>query len=646
MKRTRDPTKFEAVALSVVVVVSVVALSGAAVGAVTDDSLTVTDAPVGPDGTITVEGTVSDATNDVTFLIQDSENDDAVTTTKTVDSTEFTVTIDLSTLGIDGGLSDGTATLMADEGSTFESAEDTTTFEVDGQAPTVDIESPTDGENVSSESENPYLINGTASDDHSLDRVELYVQNESDGQYYNATSGNWESDRAWVTASSTSEWSKWSYDTSDIAEDGSYDVGVRVFDDAGNSRSYTDGPKAPTDTDTLQVDYTLDTTAPSVQGVTVTEQNSDDTVAVGDTVNVTADVTDATAGVDTVTVDASPLGGDSSMTLTQDAGDTYTGTFDVGSPNVGDGTVSLTVTGADAFGQTTDASDTVTLDTAIESVETLDVHQEFVAIVEDGNDSVAVTATGVRDQEGYLIASGSGSGTVSATLDIAGTPYTVPVNDGEIDTTIDPNAIADSTATGTTTVEVAQANDTSATDSVQLVHEAYSLDGGYQVTATPMDAETVEYQYVNSSLTYDAGTDSWVLPDEREAGSAYYVSGINDSARIGYTFESEGELHSHYLQEGYNLVGATPDLNDGDSVTTGADLGDAVSIDGNNNVEVYLRNASATLSDPGGTTNASAFDQGDGTSTVGPYEGYYVYVEDGDVVRVVEKADYEAGQGS
>ncbi|WP_277541568.1 Ig-like domain-containing protein [Haloarcula laminariae] len=643
MKRTRDPTKFEAVALSVVVVVSVVALSGAAVGAVTDDSLTVTDAPVGPDGTITVEGTVSDATNDVTFLIQDSENDDAVTTTKTVDSAEFTVTIDLSTLGIDGGLSDGTATLMADEGSTFESAEDTTTFEVDGQAPTVDIDSPTDGENVSSESANPYLINGTASDDHTLDRVELYIQSESDGQYYNEDTETWQDDRVWVTASGTSQWN---YDTSDIAEDGSYDVGVRVFDDAGNSRSYMDGPQAVNDTDTLQVDYTLDTTAPSVQDVTVTEQNSDDTVAVGDTVDVTADVTDATAGVDTVTVDASPLGGDSSMTLTQDTGDTYTGTFDVGSPNVGDGTVSLTVTGADAFGQTTDASDDVILDTAIESVETLDVHQQFVGVVEDGNDSVAVTATGVRDQEGYLIASGSESGTVSATLDIAGTPYTVPVSDGEIDTTIDPNAIADSTATGTTTVEVAQANDTSATDRVQLVHEAYSLDEGYQVTATPMDAETVEYQYVNSSLTYDAGSDSWVLPDEREAGSAYYVSGINDSARIGYTFESEGELRSHYLQEGYNLVGATPDLNDGDSVTTGADLGDAVSISDNNNVEVYLRDTTATLSDPGGTTNASAFNQGDESSTVGPYEGYYVYVEDGDVVRVVEKADYEAVQGS
>jgi len=301
MQRTRYWSKLEAVTLSALLILSMsaVALSGTALGAVGNDSLVVTDAPVQPDGSITVEGETGNS--QVTFLIQDPDTGAASTHTVSGLSTSgtFSTSLDLaSDFGID--YSDGEATLMADEGAEFVTAEDTTSFRIDTQDPTVDIGSPADGADRTSVP----TISGSASDDRSVDRVELSLQNESTGQYYNANTGNWENSRAWLTASGTNDWS---YDTTGLTDDGTYEVAVRVFDDAGNSRSYFDGPQSYSDDNTLHATYTVDTAAPAVTAVDATELNDNDTVEVGDTVNVSATVTDATAGVDTVTVDSSSL---------------------------------------------------------------------------------------------------------------------------------------------------------------------------------------------------------------------------------------------------------------------------------------------------------------------------------------------------
>lgn len=649
MIRHNSRTAVRAVLLSALVVVSLsaatVPLADNVTGAVTDGSLTVTNQTVAPDGTVEVEGETGNS--EVTFLVQDPETGGASTHTVTGLSTSgtFTTTLNLST-DFDIEYNDGEATLMADEGATFDTAEDTTTFEIDEQSPTVDITAPTDGENISSADSDTYLIEGSATDDHSLDRVEIALQNETTGDHYDATSDSWQSSRAWIEISSVqgSASATWEYDTSGVVADGNYEVIVRVFDSAGNKRSYLLGPQTYSDDDTLQVAYTLDTTAPTVTNVNVTELNSDDTVEKGDKVNVSATVTDPTAGVDTVTVDASPLNASGTIDLVQDSGDTYAGSFVVDSPSVGDGTVTLDVTANDEFGQSNTGSDSLTLETKIDSVGTLTVHQQFLGVVDDANTSVAVTATGVEDARGNPIADGPGSGTEQATLDIGGTSFTVDVDGGEIDDTIDPTEIANSTATGDTTVEIAEAGDNSATDTVELVHEANALQEGYQIEATPMDATTVEYQYVDSALTYDPESGSWVAPETTRAGSAYYLNGVNDSARVGYTFAKSGQLNSRYLHEGYNLVGATPDLNDEDEVGVGADVGGAMSVS-SSNVDVYERDETEPLSDPSGSTDASAFVKNN-NAKVGPYEGYYVYVEDGEEVRVVEAADYEPAQGS
>lgn len=639
---TPNPSRRPIRALTLALVVVCIAfatttpLAGTAAAAANSETLTVTDDPVQPDGTITVEGNIGSTGtgDDVTFLIQDPVDSDVATVSADVDSTDFSTTIDLRTLDFGDGLDAGTATIMADEGGEFVSPEASTTFDVDDTYPTVSIDTPSDGGELTSAP----TVSGTASDDTELGSVEVRITN-SDGQYYNGSA--WVADAQWLDT--TGSPSDWEYDTDGegITADGEYDVAVRATDAAGHTRSYTAGPPTPS-SDTLQVGYTVDTEAPSISDQTVSDPDSDGTVAVGETVTVSATVTDGPAGVDTVEVNASALGGSDTLTLTADSGNSYRGTFTVSDPAVGDGSVSLPFNATDAFGQSATASDTVTLETEIASVDELTVTQNFAGVVADENTSVRVTAQGVSDAQGNQVSDESG------TLSIAGTTYDVTVSDGAIDARIDPTAIPDDTSTGETTVSLVEADADSATDTVNLVHEARDLESGYQVSGTPMDAQDVVFQDVSDVITYDptSSEQPWVAPSETQAGEGYYVYGESSAARIGYTYAETGQLRSEYLHQGYNLVAATPDLNDGDTVQVGSDLGSSLSVDGNPNVQVYVRNPDVSLTDPSGTTDVAAFSEVDGTTEVGGYEGYFVYVDAGDAVHVVGAADYEPGEGS
>jgi hypothetical protein len=597
--------------------------------------ITVTNDPVTPEGDITVEGSI-DSAGDVTFLIQDPTDDDIDTVTRSV-SKDFSTTIDLSTMDFGDGLDAGEATISVDQGSGFIAAEASTTIIIDNEYPTADITSPADGANLTSTA----TITGIAGDDNGIDSVEVSIQ-RSDGQYYDGS--EWQDSEQWVSVSGTSDWS---YDAGDngITEDDSYTVSVRVTDVAGQTRSYSVGPPTP-EGSTLQVEYTVDTTKPTLTNVKVTEKDSDDTVEVGDTVKVSATVTDNEAGVGTVTVNASSLGGDESLPLSYVSEDTYYNYFTVSDPTASDGDVSLTLTAVDGFGATETATDSVTFETVIASVDTLQVHQEFVGVVEDSNSSVRVTASGVRDAQGNLIASGDAA-TETATISVANTTYTVDVRDGAIDGRVDPTEIADDAATGETTVKIAQAGAESDTDTLRLVHEVNGLDEGYQVEGTPMDAENVVFQDVDDIITYDptAEGSKWVSPAKEQAGEGYYVSGNSSGARVGYTYSQTSQLHSRYLHKGYNLVSATPDLNTESSVDVTDDLGDGVDV--GNDVTVYVRDESVDLTDPSGDADASAFTEvTDGTEDVGEYEGYFVYVDSGAEIRTVRKAGYDASEGS
>ncbi len=150
--------------------------------------------------------------------------------------------------------------------------------------------------------------------------------------------------------------------------DGSYTASVRVVDANGNS-------------DTSSVTFTVDATAPTVTSTTLTD-GGDDVVTVGDSVTVTADVTDAGVGVDTVTADTSAFDA-GTVSLTDGDGDgTYDRTVTVGSSPT-EGVQSVTVTATDTYGnsQQVTTSDTVRVDTTAPTIDTFDVTDESFSII-------------------------------------------------------------------------------------------------------------------------------------------------------------------------------------------------------------------------------------------------------------------------
>lgn len=489
-----------------------------------------------------------------------------------------------------------------------------------GNGPAVGIESPSDG---SDEHSQP-VIDGSASDDKSVSSVEITIKRSSDGYYYDGN--EWKDSPTWLSVDGTTDWSYDVYDGGNgITTDGTYTVTARATDSDGQTQTE---PFDRIDADPTQVTYTVDTQTPAVTSVTVTEHNGDDTVEAGDSVKVSATATDATDGVETVTVDASKLGGPASMTLSLASGDTYSGTFQVDAPNMGDGDATLSLTATDGFGQTASGSDSITLETDPADAASVTLHSNFVGVVED-DDNLKVTASGIVDAQGYEVDSDT------ATLSIAGQTYDATVTDGTVDTTIDTTEIGDDASTGDRDATLA-----GVTKSLTLVHEARSLDEGYQASGTPMPASDVLVEDVADVTTYDSDQASWDQPKETQAGEGYYINAESDDARIGYTFadKSERSSDSELLDQGYNLIGASPNMNDDESSQATTDLGADIS-PSENAIEVRL----PTSQQPSDKKGLSAFeDPADPSDTTSAYEGYWVYVDSsGDYVRTTVEVGYE-----
>jgi hypothetical protein len=552
-------------------------------------------------------------------------------------NTSFEVEVNLSSLSFGGGngsLDEGTATILADEGDSFEGSEASDTFVVDDTKPTGSIASPNDGAEENSQP----VIKGNASDDTEVASVGLVIQNGS-GDYYNGSA--FVGSKTTVSANGTENWT---YNTSDegISSDGEYDVKVEVTDTAGNvfdvSVPHPDG-------ETTEVGYTVDSTEPTLSSLSVTDAtDSDGNVTDGDTVDVSVDVTDATSGVNTVTVNASELGGSANEKLTVDSGNTYTTSFDVSDPTAGDGDINLTVTATDDFGNSNQSTavDALTLKTSVAGVEDLTIDHEFVGIVKDDSELV-VNATGITDPQGNTV---SGPTTVDISITGTSTTYSATVTNGTLNTTIDTTAISNTAGTGDETVEIAQADANADTAAVELVHEALDLNEGYQAVGTPMAAENLVFEDVNDVISYDPtatdGESEWEATNGEQAGEGYYIEGDSGDARVGYLFDSnpnEGP-DARALHEGWNLVGTSIDLSDADSHNATVDLGGAVTVDGNDNVEVWTRNESQELDQSDGS---SGYEEGDSSTTVSAFDGYFVYIENTEETRNVDVLGYDAG---
>ncbi|EJN57041.1 hypothetical protein HSB1_44270 [Halogranum salarium B-1] len=239
---------------------------------------------------------------------------------------------------------------------------------------------------------------------------------------------------------------------------GTYDLTLTVTDASNNVGTVTE-------TDAVVVDDTL----PSLTGVVASNQAGGDTVAEGDTVVVSATASDALAGLASVTVDASDLGGSNALELTNSNGDAYDGTFVVSGPTAQDGSVSLTVTATDEAGNTASDSDSVTLDTTGPADSNLQITNadggEYVTTGDEVTASITLT-----DEL---------SSVVSVTLDASelGASATVPLS-----------AVDGDSYEGTFTVGSSQAP--SANDGPVSLKVSASDSAGN--TATPTDSVTFD----------------------------------------------------------------------------------------------------------------------------------------------------------
>ncbi|WP_302082898.1 surface glycoprotein [Salinibaculum rarum] len=433
---------------------------------------------------------------------------------------------------------------------------------VDTKAPEIGITEPSEDSDETS----PPTIVTKVDDNVGVKDVEVKLRDEKNDFTYNGS--EWTSSVSWVDA--TERGDSWEYETPD--GNGTYTVVARASDTVGNdANSELDSSvEFPGDG---KVTYTVDPNSPDFNNVSVSVSGPDRIVQVGDDVTVTADVTDATSGIGSVTVDATSLGESETLSLTNDdgVGSVWNKTFTVDKINVPDGRHSLTVNATDEFGlwETLSSSD-FTLDTQPNAIGNINVEAGFIGIVED--EKVRVTAENIVDANGNPI----DVGTVN--ISIAGqTPFEpASVSDGSFDTTIDPTKL-DNSLSVADPVEVDIAGTGATNGTVELTHEIRALDSGWHVGGTPMAATDVYISGDGTVMTYDkTAAGNWTQVTDAESylsqpGAGYYFDIISEEARIGYTFDETSSEKAWTLTKGKNLVGAVTDI-DGQASAT---LGDA-----------------------------------------------------------------------
>jgi hypothetical protein len=328
--------------------------------------------------------------------------------------------------------------------------------------------------------------------------------------------------------------------TYDAPADGTYDATLDVAADAAGN----DGATGETDA------TTVDSTGPTFAAVEVTGPGGagDDVVTPGDAVRVRADVTDAegTVAPDSVTVDASPLGGPAALALRPAGGDGYEATFDVDAPTAPDGPVRLTLAATDGDGNGATRSGpatAVTLDTAGPRLSAVSVTDaggddtlapgERVRVAADVTDAtsavdagtVTVDASPLGGPASLALADGDGDDRYEAAFD-----PTLPATDGRVtlalaaaddqglSTTAEAAATVDTTPPSVTGVVATQANGDDTVNVGDTVRVAATVSdatgavapGSVTVDAAALDAGTVALTDGDDDGVFDA---SFVVGD-------------------------------------------------------------------------------------------------------------------------------------
>ncbi|MFC7204970.1 PGF-pre-PGF domain-containing protein [Haloferax namakaokahaiae] len=392
-----------------------------------------------------------------------------------------------------------------------------------------------------------------------------------------------------------------SVDAASASPDGDYSVDIDAADDDGNAASATTGA------------LTLDATEPGSFSPSASDAtNGDGVVGDGETISLSATVSDAESGVDTVTANLSDFGA-GVVTLSFDSGTTYTTTATVDNASASpDGTYAITVNATDAAGNVrTGSAGSLTLDTV-------------APVVSDANLTDATNANGV-------VADGD-SITVSANV---------------TDATSIQNVTADASVFGAGTVELTPAGG-DRYEATFTVDGANATGGSQSLTVVAEDAQNRTRTVGTGSLTVDTQVPTISGVSLSDDGDD--LVGDGDSLTVSATVsDAESSVESVTANLSDFGAGASVSLSDGDSdgtyETTVTVDGSSASPDGNYSVTVTVADAGYnTKNDTTGEitldttaptlTNGSVADATDGNGAVADGDQLTLSVEVADAAAL------------
>lgn len=254
---------------------------------------------------------------------------------------------------------------------------------------------------------------------------------------------------------------------------------------------------------------------------------------------------------------------------------------------------------------------TVTVDATLQNgtVGTISVDASFVGAVADEG-TMTVTASGIVDGGGDPVHG------EEVTVTVGGDPAaTGIVQNGTLETTVEPSVLGLEPQEGAEVAIYGFESTDPAT--VDIVHEVVALEEGYNLHSVPQTAELVVTDVAAVSVwnpatgSYESVDDpTFELPEDLHHGLALVASG--DGARLGHTFETEGPPipGNDSLGPGWNFVGSNFDISTGAERTVQDDL---FSIDASE-YDIFTADFGEEL---------------DPDDTVGAYEGYWLFVEEG-----------------
>ncbi len=198
------------------------------------------------------------------------------------------------------------------------------------------------------------------------------------------------------------------------------------------------------------------------------------------------------------------------------------------------------------------------------------VNVSFIGTVADEG-TVTVGASGIVDDGGTPVDG------VNATVTVGGqNATTATITDGNLTATFDP-VVLSLPPTESATVGLVGYNVTDPAE-VRVVHEAASLDEGYNLESVPQAAELVteNVSAVNvwdaANGTYDTVTDP-VFDTDSNLNQGVYLTAANDGARLGYTFETTStDAGTVDLATGWNFVSSNFDISTTANLTLAEDL--------------------------------------------------------------------------